>query len=337
MDSDLTPAGILTEVKKGNINPVYLFYGESEYLLERTLTSFLDIVLPKEQRKLSLQIFYADEEAEISRVIETLYSSSFFSGRRVVVIRRFDKYTASEMELFASYVQNPMPPNILIMIADSIDFRKSFYKKLKDKKYSVRFKDPYDNEVPSWIYNEARNIGLKISREACLVLKDCVGNNLMDLYMELEKLKLRYKVANIGVEEIKEMANDGRSFSLFELVDSLGLRKTLESLNILRKYLRDEGEQSGAMKAMGMIVRQIHLLMRARVLLDQGTSNHDIYKKLGLKPFIGNKIIQQTGKWQITELKKAIHTVYTADGLIRTGLNPIQALENMILKLLIPR
>ena len=335
MDSDLTPAGILTAVKNGNINPVYLFYGESEYLLERTLTFFLDSVLPKEQRKLSLHIFYADEETEIKRVIEVLHSSSFFGGRRVVVIRRFDKYTASDMEIFASYVENPMPPNILVLIADSIDFRKSFFKKLKDRKYSVCFKEPYDNEIPNWIYNEARNIGLKISREACVTLKDSVGNNLMDLYMEIEKLKLRYKAADIGVEEVKEMVNNGRSYSLFELVDSFGFKKTLESLHILRKYLRDEGEQSGAMKAIGMIVRQIHLLIRTRVFLDRGLSANDIYAKLGLKPFIGNKIVQQTGKWQIEELKKAIHAVYKADGLIKTGLNPIQVLENMILKLLI--
>ena len=74
MDFELTPAGVIAEVKKGNINPFYLFYGNSEYLLERTLTSFLDCILPKEQYQLSLQIFYADETG-IDRVIGTLYTS----------------------------------------------------------------------------------------------------------------------------------------------------------------------------------------------------------------------------------------------------------------------
>ena len=334
MDSELTPADILAKAKDGNINPVYLFYGKSEYLLERTFTFFLDCILPKEQRQLSLQIFYADE-TEIGSVIETLYTSPFFGGRRVVVIRRFNKYSDSDMEVLASYLKNSMPPNnILIMIADAIDFRKSFFKRLK--KYSVQFKEPYDNKVPDWIFNEARNMGLKISREACSMLRDCVGGSLMDLYMELEKLKLRYKTSDIGIEEIKEMANSGRSYNVFDLVDSFGFKKTAESLNILRRYLRDEGEQKGAMKAIGMIVYQIHLLMRARVFLDQGIPDNDIYTRLGKEPFIGKKIIQQAGKWQIMELKKAIYAVYEADGLIKTGLNSIQALENMILKLLVP-
>ena len=336
MNSDLTPAGVLAEVKNGNINPVYLFYGESEYLRERTLSSFLDCVIPKEQRKLSLQIFYADE-TKIDRVTEVLYSPSFFGGSRVIVIRRFDKYTTSDMEILALYVENPMPPNILILIADNIDFRKNFYKKLKDKKYTVQFKEPYDNEIPVWILNEARNMGIKMSINACNMLRDCVGNSLVDLYWELEKLKLRYKTDSIGIDEIKTTVNSGRGYNLFELVDSFGFKNIAEFLNIFRNYVRDEGESAGTMKAIGMILRQIYLLMRTRTLLDQGLSANEIYTRLGLKPFIGKKIIQQAEEWQIAELKKAIHATYRADGLIKTGLNPVQAVENMILQLLISK
>ena len=336
MNSDLTPATVLAEAKSGNINPVYLFYGESEFLRERTLSSFLDCVISKEQRKLSLQIFYADE-TKIDRVTEALYSPSFFGGSRVIVIRRFDKYTTLDMEILASYIENPMLPNILIIIADNVDFRKNFYKKLKDKRYTIQFKEPYDNEIPVWILNEARNMGIKMSINACNMLRDCVGNSLMDLYWELEKLKLRYKTDNIGIEEIKTTVNSGRAYNLFELVDSFGFKNIAEFLNTFRNYVRDEGESAGTMKAIGMILRQIYLLMRTRTLLDQGISTNEICTRLGLKPFIGKKIIQQAGEWHIVELKKAIHATYRADGLIKTGLNPVQAVENIILQLLISK
>jgi DNA polymerase III delta subunit len=58
-----------------------------------------------------------------------------------------------------------------------------------------------------------------------------------------------------------------------------------------------------------------------------------VVRKLGIRAFSGGKLIQQSRQWREDELDNALHCLYEADGLIKSGAQGRLILENIVLRL----
>ncbi len=85
-ESAETLAGISKAIKKGNIAPCYLLYGEEEYLVQDALNKIIDLILPPGDRELNL--FYMEGGQEkIDALCLSLLSVPLLPGRKIVVLR----------------------------------------------------------------------------------------------------------------------------------------------------------------------------------------------------------------------------------------------------------
>ncbi len=333
MAGDLPYEDILKSIEKGKLAPFYLFYGPEEFSLEKVLDRIRNDFIPASARDFNQEIFYAGEKTDPAEIINRARSLPFLTGNRLIIVRRTENFSTGELERFLPYLEKPVDTTCLIFIAAKTDFRKSFYKRFKEKGRAVHFTKLRENQVVPWIRGVAKELGLKIDGQACAYLHQIVGNNLRDLYAELEKLHIRYGGEMVGVEQVKGLAIHSRIYTIFELMNKVSQKNCHESLAVLNRFLEEEDKKDAPLRILGMLNRQIRIMWQTKSILTKGGQIREMAKKLGLPDFSAREFARHAPNWSIEELERGLDLLYEADGLLKSGSRAKPVLENLIFAL----
>ena len=90
MQSELSPERILAQTEKGQSFPVYLFYGQGEFRMERLLTRMKETIIPESARDLDLHIFYGGKPGtpdytSPATIIDTARSFPFLAEKKLII------------------------------------------------------------------------------------------------------------------------------------------------------------------------------------------------------------------------------------------------------------
>lgn len=332
MPADLHPEDVLKSLEKGQLAPFYLFYGPGEFRLEKTLGMIREGFIPEAARDLNLELFYGGE-VRSSEIINHALSLPFLAQNRLIIVRRTENFTADELANFVSYLDNPSETTCIIFISGKTDFKRKFYKSFRSSGRAVNFAKLKANQVTPWIKRMAGELGLKIDGQACVYLQHVVGNNLGELYAELEKMKIRFGKNSLGIEEVKELVIHSRVYTIFELMNVVSEKKPDRSLQILNRFLEEEDSRGGPLKVLGMLNRQVRLLWLAKEVAGRGGRAGDAAKALGIPPFSARDFVKLSEHWSPGELGRGLQLLYQADGLLKSGSRPGPVMENLIISL----
>ncbi|MBN1904217.1 MAG: DNA polymerase III subunit delta [Deltaproteobacteria bacterium] len=332
MAGDLQPEDVTRALEKGRLAPFYLFYGPNEFLIERVLDNIREKFIPENARDFNMETCYGGE-VNPSDVINRAQSLPFLSSNRLIILKRTDAYKAEQLNKFVPYLEKPVDSTCLIFLSEKTDFKNKFYKTIRGAGLAVNFSDLKNFQVIPWIQTTAREIGLNIDRDACALLQDISGGGLRKIYGELEKLKLSFGDKKVKEAEVKELAINSRMFTIFELMDALSEKKTVQLLSALSRFLDEEDKRAAPLQIIGMLNRQIGLLWQASILASEGKGAGEIASKLAIAPFSAEKLIRQSKNWSAKGLKKGISLLYETDRLLKSGSRPRPVLENLFLSL----
>jgi len=338
MGIELSPEILLRRIEKKELSPVYLFYGPGEFRLEKVLDRLRETLVPDESlRDFNLNFFYAGKgnpggAARPADVVEMARSIPFMSEKRLVVVRGAEAFPAASLEGFTAYLDDPVPSTCLVFVSAKPDFRKKFFRRLRDSDAAVNFRQLNENQVVPWIKKMAKELAVEVDDAACAYLQQIIGNRLRDLYAELEKLSLRHGKNPVGIHEVKELAIHSRTYTVFELMDQISFRRGAESIVLLNRLLDEEGRE-GALKLLGMLNRQIGLLWGTLDVIKAGGRAAQISRRLGLRDFQVRPLIQQAKHWKERDLEDAYRLLRRADGLLKSSSPGGLVLENLVLSL----
>ncbi len=332
MPVEIAPETVLKHLQRGSLDPVYLFHGPDDFLLEKILKQIRETFIPEAARDFNLSIFDGDSRVNPGDIFDAVRSLPFLSSNRLIIVRRADHIPASDLEVLIPYLEKPVDTTCLILVALKPDFRLKFFKCIKKLGHAVNFRELNDRQVIPWIKTEAREIGLNIQMEACRHLQEIVGNRSRTLHTELEKLYLRHGSKEISVSEIKELSVYSRMYTIFELMDEISQRRKAQSLSILNRYLEEEGKDA-AFGIIGMLTRQIRIIFQAKVFTSERVPKPEMAKKLGVPGFLVSKVLDQARRWQEDDLEKALVLLYQADGRLKLGSQARLVLENFVLSI----
>lgn len=332
MPEDLSPETILDRLKRSQLGKVYLFYGPGEFRIEKVLSQISETLIPESARDFNLQVFYGGDAVNPADITDAARSLPFLSSHRLIIVRRTENIAPSFLESLIPYIDDPSPTTCLIFVSGKTDFRKDFYKKIRGGGGAVHFKPIYDNQVMPWIRRFAVELGLNITDEGCVYLQAIVGNRLRELYSEMEKLRIRYGSQKVEKAQVRELAINSRLYTIFELMDAISLRQHAGALSVLNRYLEEEGRDA-VFGIIGMLNRQVRLMIQARSIVDRGGRSADMSRKLNVQPFLANKLFEQVQNWRLADLEQALHMLYRADRHIKSGAQPRLILEHLLLSL----
>ena len=335
---DLTSENVLASLNKGAFAPFYLFYGPEDFWLEITLDRIKKELIPDSVKDFNLETLYGGEISP-QEILNRAHLVPFMSPHRLLIVRGTENFTKGALEQFLPYMDSPVDSTCIIWISNKTDLTGVFYKRFKELGRAVNFKKLSERQVYSWLQKRAKELELDINKEASSFIYQIVGSNLRDLFSEIFKLSLRYPNSKIGVEQIKELTTFSRLFTVFDLVDYVSKRDTPHAIVVLSKLFDTQGrDPSAALGLLGMLARQIRLILKAKSGLKKGGGRPGAIDRLRPLPnFVIEKCLAQERFWQEEELEDALNNIYDADGLIRTGSKGDLVLENLIFLLCFPR
>ena len=305
-----------TLIRKGTIPSVCYLYGEESFLLERTTRSLLDRAIDPSLKDFNFNVFYGNESKGVD-ILDAAQTLPMFAERRAVLVKRAENLTAAACEVLLSYLHNPAPGTCLIFTGTKIDQRKKFFLDLKKHGTLVEFKRIYDNKLSSFIQGESLVHGKPIESAAADLLSFLIGNNLQELSSQIEKLVVfSGSRQRISVEDVKTIASNSKSFTVFELAKYLCVRDLQNALMSLDTLFRN-GEEVPMM--IGALSRHFRQLWRIREMVDHKSAKADIGKEVGINPYFLDDMISQAKNFGRGTLRGIFEELYRCDFASKTG------------------
>ena len=257
---------VAEQVRKGEVAPVYCLYGEEEYRREQALNQLLDALLAEGARDLNLDQIRPGE-AETGSILGSARTLPFLAPRRVVLIRGVEELSREQQEELLAYLDDPCPTSCLVLAARRLDLRTRLAAALQKKGMLLRFDRLEAESLKESLLAAANEQGVRLQPEAINLLMALVGDDFRQLIYNVEKLALFVgEHKEISAKDVEALVGETRVRSIFQLTDAVSSRNLDIALRCLTSLL-ESGEEPLAI--IGMLARQIRLLIRAKALQEQ--------------------------------------------------------------------
>lgn len=303
-------------IEKGKVAPAYCLYGEDDYRREEALAHLLDALLPEGARELNLDQLRPGEP-ESGSILGSARTLPFLAARRVVLIRGAEALSKQQEEELLGYLNDPSPTTSLVLSARRLDLRTRLAGALQQKGVVLRFERLGADSMKDSLLAAARARGKRLSPEAVSLLITLAGDDLRQAIYGVEKATLFVgEREEITPQDVESLVGEGRARSIFQLTDAVGVKNLGDALCCLTKLLQN-GEEPLAI--LGMLARQIRLLVRAKALRELATPSGEMARALALPPRVVQTLAEQGISLSWQQLAGAFHSLYRADLAIKTG------------------
>jgi DNA polymerase-3 subunit delta len=323
---------LISSLKKGGILPLYLFYGEEEFLIQEALDLIIKKVVDPGARDFNFNALYC-RDTPASEIVNLCQALPFMSEKRLVIAKDFDALKAADLEDLAPYLNDPSPSTCLVMVSHQGRYdKKSVTSAVEAHGAVTRFYPLLDREVVAWIEGWARARGLSLQRDAAQYLWQTIGNDLQKIGNELEKVEIYIKEKkSIIFEDVKAVVGDFREYTSFDLAAALGSKNREKAFLILSRLLQ-EGEAPVGL--LGSIAWNFRRLLRAKSMAAAGVGYEEIKRKLNVIFHQSASFQEQMRRFSVDELREAFEVMLSTDKALKSsGLPGRLVLERMILKL----
>ncbi len=308
----ISPAELENELKRKNIAPVYLLYGEEDFLLKEAVQALVENVVEESARSFNCDIFYGGE-VDIQKIIGAASSYPMMAERRLVIVKEFEK--VGNKEYLIPYLENPLPTTSLAIITAKTDFRQKIYDVLKTRAVPVACNIYYDNEMLAWIQARVKKLGKSITMEACQLLQARTGNSLGVVQSEVEKLIIFVgKNKEIRLEDVEVVVGMSKQYNIFELQRAIGLLQLNRALEILG-YMLESGES-----AIGIVVMLTKYFQKIQVCHESRArklSESVIVSKLKISPNFLREYLQASSNYSPDEVNRSYRFLLQADEALK--------------------
>ncbi len=300
------------DAQAGKWAPVYAVVG-SEALLAEEAVDILASCVPAEGRDFNANVYSGDDESARGFLAQAR-SFPFMAERRLVVVRRFDKMSFREPRAEAAlteYLDAPSSTTVLVLVADKLDKRLKVTQAILKHARVVAVDGLPERTLPDWVRGRFRMHGLDAEPRACMHLVQLVGDSLLDLRNEVDKVAARYTGAKkITVDEVNETVGHYRQEEVWAINRAFRADNMTGFMQALARVLEADDQP---IRVTALMARQVNNLLRVKLLLDRGTRRGDLARQLGLPPFAVQDLESQATTFSRAQLVLWMRNLQRAD------------------------
>lgn len=329
--------------KKGtSVAPLYYLYGDDPYQV-RELVEYLVGLVQSAFRDFNLHQVTGGE-ASGEQIAGMAQQLPVMDERCVILVREASQLSKSDWDGLQAYLEDPSPTTCLVFVDSSndasLDGRTKVGKILRSA--AVACQKPYENKIPQWLQDRAKEYHLRLHRHAIERLMDLLGTELSALDNALQRLSLYLGGAgDVSVDLVNEVISADRNYNVFELVSFVGSRQFEKALRFLRGAMQ-KGE--APLKLLTMLAKMFRELLQARVLWDQGQQSISAYDRF-INPKLQYKreerireFMGQVRCFSRKELIKVMRLMHETDLALKStsGLTPDMLMERLLFEMCLP-
>ena len=312
---------------------VYLLYGPEELARSEALAELKSAISPD---LADLNMATLDgRRLKLDTLIAACEALPFIAERRLVMVHDLLKHqkAGKDRDALRAYLER-VPPTCDLVFVESEDFDKrgavfTYLKKAADVR---EFLPRQGAELTRWLGQRAQMLDVKLDAAAAQRLIGFAGNDGRALVNELSKLASYVgRGGRITADQVDLLVQDGQEQNLFAFIDELSARRRGAALQGLRRLIEDG---QAATYILFMIARQVRILLGVKELAAQRMRPDDIAARLGQKPFVVRKALDQARAFSDAELARLHDRVLELDHATKTGRMEAEAgLEVLVVEL----
>ncbi len=331
-----------SDIKNNKIKNIYLLMGVEPYLMYQYRDKLVHALVDKDD-EINFKK-YSGEIPDINAVIEYADTIPFFAERKVIVFEDTGMFKSSDDRL-ATYLEN-LPETTYVIFVECFKGEKSeerkYDKALVDKRYKlfktvqrlgrvIEFKRTDETVLVKWLLKKFSDSGLNITRRAMDTLLEYVGDDMMRLNNEAEKL-ICYRLSHKSIDEddVKEICVKNIDNDIFEMVSAIAAKNKRKALKL---YYDLTALKESPMKILSLIAREFNLMLRVKGIKSDGGSKDDIVKTCGISPYFVGRYISVSSRFTHEYLKAAVTDCIETEALFKQGrISDVIGVEMLLIK-----
>lgn len=321
---------IVEDIKQNNFKQIYLLYGEERYL-RRQYRQKLQAALCSDGDTMNVH-FYSGKDIPVGEIIDLAETLPFLAERRVIFISDSGLFKSGGEKL-AEYLSSPCESTYFVFTESEVDKRSKLFKTVQSKGYAADFTVQDENTLKRWIAGTLGRDGKKITENTVQLIISKTGTDMDNIQMELEKLVCYCMDRDVVTDaDVEAVCTTRISNHIFDMINAIADRKQKAALELYYDLL---ALKEPPMRILFLIARQCNMLLQAKEMKLKGHDNRTIGSKLGVPPFIAQKILNQASKFKTSTLRRAVQQCVEAESAVKTGrMNDIMSVEILIMSVL---
>ncbi len=316
------------EISNGTLKPVYCFYGTEPYLMDQLVKQLREAIVPPDYADFNEQNLDASK-LTMDDAINAFETLPFFSDKRLVVLRQVPWFGTTKNAIseegeaqILSYLENPSPSSVVVMLCDGIDKRKKIGKLLQKENALYEFSKLNEADLKKLIGERIQSHSCKITSENlsyCVFLLGYLEKDAdRDLYEVLGQVD---RIASASDGEITKalldrMLEKPLDTNIFAFMDAVSDGKTLDAVRIKEQLLSEDYNE---IQINSMLYKHFRNLYKTALWLDAGYNPTVIAEKIGVHPFSAKKYASQCRRYSESYLKQVIIDLAELDHGMKTG------------------
>jgi DNA polymerase-3 subunit delta len=327
------------DLKKGVFRPVYLLAGEDTLRIEGVVEKIRKDALGEAGAAFNSHVFQGDQ-TPVARIVQQALSLPMLGSVQVIWVKHVDRCVTDQasQDALEKYLAKPVPETILILSAERVDKRRKWVKTCQAQGFYFDFTPPTGEALVQWVLKAAGRENLPLDAEQARVLCELVGNDLLSLKSEIDKLALLVEDRGgqqVTSEEIGRIIMDQAALEGYEITAALEPGRARE---VLRTWFRlTEWGRTGYEIAPLLVarVRKGALLAACR---DEGLSDAEIGRLSAQNPWSFRYLETMVRALGADGLRNALDAALECDRALKSSpLKPEIIVEKTIMELCRPR
>lgn len=326
---------IITDWKKKNFKPVYWLEGEEEYFIDKAVEYAEHHILNESEASFNLTVFYG-KDANWPDVVNACSRYPMFAERQVVLLKEAQQM--KDVEKLESYIENPLSSTVFVVSykEKKLDARKKFAKLVKEKGVLITTKKMYERELPEWTQELLRSKGLTITPKGLALLVDHIGNDLVRIENEIDKLSVNLgKRTSITEEDIEQYIGVSKDYNVFELQSALAAKDLARSIRIIQYF--EGNPKAGPIQ---LVLPSLYSFF-SKVFMVFGAGTNDektIATAIGVNPYFMKDYMQAARLYTYPGVEKVLLLLHQYNlksvGVGSTNTEDASLLKEMVVKMM---
>ena len=314
------------EVKSGNLNNLYLLYGEETFLLDTILKKIKSNIGELIKGINYIQI----DETNVKELISNIETPAFGYDKKLIIAKNTNLFSkdskkkssatsnisASLVEYLSNNISIIEDSVILVFVEEEIE-KNELYKFIEKNGCVCNFEKQNPSQIIARLKAICKAYKVEIDDTTSRYLIETCGNSMQDLINEIRKL-IEYvgKNGTIKKEDIDLLSTKQIESVIFDLTDSLGnknIKKAMETLNGLI-YNKEPVQK--------ILITLYNHLKKLYIVKLTEKYNKNTAECLNLKPnqmFLINKYKTQAKYFNELELRKILSELINLDTNYKIG------------------
>lgn len=242
---DASVKKIMTALKARKFDPVYFLQGEESYFID-LISDYIEQHALSDAEKGFNQVILYGKDVSMATVLTNARRFPMMAEKQVVIIKEAQEIQDINKELgiklLLEYLKQPVPSTILVFCHKhkSLDKRRELGKNMEKLATTITGKKLYDNQLPDFLADYARDKQVSIEAQAVQALCEFVGNDLNRLTNEFDKVTIGLHAGeSVTIDHVLTKVGVSKEYNIFELQKAIVQRDLLQAARIVNYFERN--------------------------------------------------------------------------------------------------